>query len=68
MMCTFPDESEADGKFEGVKFKYFDEHLIVSDEVFKALLLKACETDHRVNPDRSLDVHIVLSYHSMLEP
>ncbi|MCG9683646.1 hypothetical protein L1D31_13820 [Vibrio sp. Isolate23] len=60
--CEFPDNLEDDEEpFEGVRFRFFDDEVIVSDEVFKDLVVLACERYEEIHPHKSSEIRDLLS-------
>lgn len=60
--CEFPDNLEDDEEpFEGVRFRYFDDEVIVSDEVFRDLVVLACERYEEIHPEKSSEIRDLLS-------
>lgn len=60
--CDFPDGLDEDEElFEGVRFRYYDDEVIVSDEDFKKYLVLACQRYVEINPSKALDVQKLLS-------
>jgi len=60
--CDFPDSLE-DGEvpFEGVRFRYQDDEVVVTEETFKECLSLACKKYAEINPDKSSEIKNLLS-------
>jgi hypothetical protein len=59
VMCEFPCENE-DDLFEGVRFRFLEEEIIVSEEVFKKYFKIAAKRYIELNPKRADEVQKVL--------
>lgn len=60
--CDFPDDLEDDEEpFEGVRFRYHDDEIVVSEEEFKEYLTLACKRYEDINPDKSSEIKDLLS-------
>lgn len=60
--CDFPDDLEDDeDPFEGVRFRYHDDEVVVSEETFKECLILACKRYEEINPDKSSNIKNLLS-------
>ncbi len=50
--CDFPDDlDEGEEPFCGVRVGYFDDEVIVSDEIFRAELINACQKYLQSHPE-----------------
>ncbi|RQW63622.1 ribonuclease toxin immunity protein CdiI [Vibrio viridaestus] len=60
--CDFPDELDEDEEyFDGVKFRYHDDELVMSKNNFREYIVKACEKFKDLNPDRVREIDKILS-------
>ncbi len=60
--CDFPDDLEEDEvPFDGVRFRYHDDDVVVSEEVFKECLSLACKKYEAINPDKASEIRDLLS-------
>ncbi len=60
--CEFPDNLEDDEvPFEGVRFRYHDDEVVVTEESFKDCLSLACKKYAEINPDKSSAIKNLLS-------
>ena len=60
--CDFPgDLEEGEELFEGVRFRYHDDEIIVSEEKFKECLTSAFKLYEEINPDKSSEIKDLLS-------
>ena len=60
--CDFPDDLEEDEEpFEGVRFRYHDDEVVVSEKKFKECLSLACKRYEEINPDKSSEIKDLLS-------
>tara|TARA_R100000306_G_scaffold62416_1_gene69765 strand:+ start:1243 stop:1479 length:237 start_codon:yes stop_codon:yes gene_type:complete len=60
--CEFPsDLDEDDEPFEGVRFRYDDDEIVVTEEAFRKCLIAACERYREMNPARSDEIDQLLS-------
>jgi len=59
--CEFPDELDYDYQFDGVRFIYQDDELVVSEEVFRSCLRLACKQFVDAYPDKRIDVDKLLT-------
>ncbi|WP_234976441.1 ribonuclease toxin immunity protein CdiI [Vibrio quintilis] len=60
--CDFPDELDEDEEyFDGVKFRYHDDELVMSVNDFKEYLVIACKRFKELHPDQSCEIDKVLS-------
>jgi len=60
--CDFPDDLEEDEEpFEGVRFRYHDDEVVVSEDKFKECLSLACKRYEEINPDKSSEIKDLLS-------
>ncbi|RFA31517.1 ribonuclease toxin immunity protein CdiI [Alkalilimnicola ehrlichii] len=60
--CDFPDGLEEDEEpFEGVRFRYHDDEVVVSESNFEECLILACKRYEEINPDKSSEIKEFLS-------
>lgn len=60
--CDFPDDlDDEEEAFEGVRFRYHDDEIIISKEKFKECLSLACKKYGEINPDKSSEIKDLLS-------
>lgn len=60
--CDFPDDFEHDEEsFDGIRFRYHDDEVFVSEEIFKECLTLACKRYEEINPNKSSEIKDLLS-------
>lgn len=60
--CEFPSCLDEDEElFEGVRIRYYDDEVIVSDAEFKRFLGSACERYAEINAGKAVEVKYLLS-------
>lgn len=59
--CLFPDSLEWDEElFEGVRFTYLDDEVVVSKKEFRECLYLACKKYEEFHPDKSFEIKELL--------
>ncbi|MCY0965151.1 ribonuclease toxin immunity protein CdiI [Parathalassolituus penaei] len=59
--CDFPGGLDDDEEpFEGVRFRYHDDEVVLSDEKFKECLNLACKRYGDINPDKLSEIKDLL--------
>ncbi len=62
VMCDFPDDIDWDEEpFEGVRFRFQDDEIVVSEEEFKYYLKLACERYVDIYPEDESKIKELLS-------
>jgi len=60
--CEFSGDLEEDEEpFEGVRFRYYDDEIVVSEETFRDCLMLACQKYGEMNPDKRDELDKLLS-------
>jgi len=59
--CDFPDDLEEDeAPFDGVRLRYHDDEVVVSEAAFKECLSLACKKYEEINPNKSTEIKALL--------